>query len=46
MRHEYFIYIITNPNRTTLYVGVTNDIARRLVEHYASRGHKKTFAGR
>lgn len=46
MKHEYYVYITTNPNRSTLYIGVTNDIARRLVEHYANRGKPKTFAGK
>lgn len=46
MKREYYVYITTNPNRSTLYIGVTNDIARRLVEHYANRGKPKTFAGK
>ena len=29
----YFVYILTNKNKTVLYVGVTNDIVRRLDEH-------------
>ena len=29
----YFVYIVTNRPRGTLYVGVTNDIARRYGEH-------------
>lgn len=45
-QHEYYVYITTNPNRTVLYIGMTNDIARRLVEHYAHRGKEETFAGR
>lgn len=45
-RHEYYVYITTNPSRKVLYIGVTNDIGRRLVEHYANRGRPKTFAGK
>ena len=31
--HNYFIYIVTNKNKTVLYTGVTNDLARSLYEH-------------
>ncbi len=30
---NFYTYILTNVRRTTLYVGVTNDIARRMYEH-------------
>ncbi len=30
---EYCVYIMTNINNTTLYVGVTNNLMRRVVEH-------------
>ena len=30
---SYYIYILTNKNNTVLYVGVTNDIVRRIWEH-------------
>ena len=29
----YYIYILTNQNHTVLYVGVTNDLTRRVAEH-------------
>ena len=44
--HNYFVYIITNPGKTVLYTGVTNDLPTRLRQHYENRGMKTTFAGR
>lgn len=32
----YYVYILTNQNNTTLYIGVTNNIERRLFEHINS----------
>lgn len=29
----YFIYILTNISHTVLYVGITNDLKRRVYEH-------------
>jgi putative endonuclease len=33
MDHRYFVYILTNRHHTALYVGVTNDLVRRVHEH-------------
>ena len=33
MLNQYYTYILSNKNDTTLYIGVTNDIERRVVEH-------------
>jgi len=30
---QYYVYIITNFSNTTLYIGVTNNLERRLFEH-------------
>ncbi|NPD47973.1 GIY-YIG nuclease family protein [Lentimicrobium sp. L6] len=29
----YFVYIITNLNKTVLYIGMSSDIKRRITEH-------------
>ena len=31
--HDYWVYILTNRRCTTLYIGITNDIHRRLYQH-------------
>ena len=33
MTHCYYVYILTNPNHTVLYVGVTNHLIRRVWQH-------------
>ena len=33
MGGNYYVYIITNFNNKVMYIGVTNDIKRRLFEH-------------
>ncbi len=45
-QHNYFVYITTNPNKSTLYVGITNDLSRRLSEHYGNKGKSHSFAGK
>jgi putative endonuclease len=31
--NSYFVYLLTNWNNKVMYVGVTNDLERRLFEH-------------
>ena len=31
--HNYYIYILTNWNNKVLYIGMTNDLERRIYEH-------------
>jgi len=44
--YNFFIYITTNPAKTVLYIGVTNDLSRRLYEHTENKGTNKSFAGK
>lgn len=43
---RFFTYITTNPTKTVIYVGASNDLPQRLSEHYLNRGQNATFAGR
>ncbi len=33
MDRQYYVYIMTNPTRTVLYTGVTNDLRTRVYQH-------------
>jgi len=41
-----YVYILTNPTKTALYVGVTSDLNRRLYEHSSRRGDASKFSGK
>src|SRR5688572_7836294 len=45
MTFSCWIYIITNSRKTTLYVGVTNDLRTRLWEHRTKR-NSRSFSAR
>jgi putative endonuclease len=42
----YYVYILTNLHKTVLYVGVTNNLKKRLDDHYSQRGNRNSFTGR
>lgn len=46
MNHNYFVYIVTNKNKTSVYTGVTNNIEVRLVQHFQNSVSSKTHAGK
>lgn len=33
MNKQYFIYILTTEKNSVLYIGITNDLIRRIYEH-------------
>jgi putative endonuclease len=40
-QHHYYVYILTSPQRTVLYTGVTNNLSQRIIEHWSDRGNPK-----
>src|SRR5215213_4618815 len=43
---KFYTYILTNPNKTALYVGMTNNLEQRIIEHYLERGKPETHGGK
>ena len=33
MSNQYYVYIVTNVSNNVLYIGMTNDLMRRIAEH-------------
>jgi len=33
MQNTYYVYIVSNYKRTTFYIGVTNDLQKRILAH-------------
>ena len=44
--HNYYVYILTNKNKTTLYIGVTNDLKNRLYYHQNPEPFSKHFTAK
>lgn len=44
--HNYYIYILTNKNKTVLYTGVTNNLKDRLYFHNNPEPFSKAFTAK
>ena len=42
MNHSYFVYILASRRNGTLYIGVTNDLVRRVWEHKSGEAESFT----
>ncbi|MGD1957856.1 MAG: GIY-YIG nuclease family protein [Fulvivirga sp.] len=42
---SFYVYIVTNPKKTVLYTGMTNDLEYRIIGHYRNRGNGKRLLG-
>ena len=42
MPKTYYVYILTNTSRASLYTGVTGDLPKRIYQHKAGTGSKFT----
>ncbi|MDR6944959.1 GIY-YIG nuclease family protein [Mucilaginibacter pocheonensis] len=45
-QYNFFTYILTNYNKKVLYTGVTNDLNKRLYEHYFGVDQKESFTSK
>ncbi len=44
--YDYYVYILTNKNKTVLYTGVTNSLRNRLYYHNNPKPNTKAFSNR
>jgi putative endonuclease len=44
--YNFWVYIVTNVHDSVLYIGITNDLARRVSEHCSDEGPRFTSAYR
>jgi len=45
-QYNFYVYILTNYSKKVLYTGVTNDLNRRLYEHYFGTDKNNRFSSK
>jgi len=45
-QYNFYTYILTNSSKKVLYTGVTNNLERRLCEHYFGTDQKESFTNK
>ena len=43
MEKQYYVYILTNYEESSLYVGMTNNLIKRVFEHKIGKGHTAKY---
>jgi len=46
LNDNFYVYILTNKLKTVIYVGFSNNVGERVIEHYMQQGNPKSFTGR
>ena len=46
LHRKFYVYILTNRNKTVLYTGVTNDLEQRIIEHWSGRTTGTSFTAK
>jgi putative endonuclease len=44
--YSFYVYILTNQQKSVLYTGVTNNLHERIITHWKGSGEPQTFTGR
>ena len=43
---KFYVYILTNQNKTVLYTGVTNNLEQRIIEHWKGGKDSTSFTAK
>jgi putative endonuclease len=46
LQRTFYVYILTNQNKTVLYTGVTNHLEQRIMEHWSGSTSGTSFTAK